>query len=205
MNKIDLKKQFKDLYNPTTKDFSIVDVPPLNYLMVDGEGDPNTAQSYKDAVEALYSLSYTIKFASKKQLGRDYGVMPLEGLWTADNPEVFVTRNKDSWKWTMMILQPEWITKQFVDEAIQAVRAKKNPAALDLVRFETYHEGTSVQIMHIGSYDQEGPTLHRLHHEFMPMHNYTFNGAHHEIYIGDPRKSDPAKLKTVLRQPVKTA
>jgi hypothetical protein len=203
MDKVDLKKKYKTLYSPSAKDFSLVDVPRLNYLMVDGEGNPNIAESYKQAVEALYAVSYAIKFASKKQLGRDYGVMPLEGLWTADDPSAFTRRAKDKWKWTMMIMQPDWIAQEMVDEAIQAVRAKKNPAALDLLRFESYEEGRSVQIMHIGSYDDETPTLARLHDEFMPEHELAFNGPHHEIYIGDPRKAAPSKLKTVLRQPVK--
>lgn len=203
MDKIDLKKELKEFYNPSSKEFSVVNVPRMNFLMVDGQGNPNTAQVYKDAVEVLYTLSYTIKFASKKQLGKDYAVMPLEGLWTADDMNAFTTRAKDTWKWTMMIMQPDWITKEMVAEAIEVARIKKNPAALDQVRFEAYDEGRSVQIMHIGSYDEEAPTLYRLHHEFMPQQHLSFNGLHHEIYIGDPRKADPSKLKTVLRQPVK--
>lgn len=203
MDKIDLKKELKEFYNPSSKEFSVVDVPKMNFLMVDGQGNPNTAQVYKDAVEALYTISYTIKFASKKQLGKDYAVMPLEGLWTADDMNAFTARTKDTWKWTMMIMQPDWITKEMVVDAIEVARVKKNPTALDQVRFEAYDEGRSVQIMHIGSYDDEAPTLHRLHHEFMPQQHLSFNGLHHEVYIGDPRKADPSKLKTVLRQPVK--
>jgi DNA-binding PadR family transcriptional regulator len=204
MEKIDFKKELKTLYNPP-KEFVQVVVPPMRYLMIDGHGDPNMTASYKEAVEALFSVAYTLKFASKKQLGKDYGVMPLEGLWTSQNMDDFITRNKDNWDWTMMIMQPEWITPDMVRDAIAAVRAKKNPPALEHLRFETYDEGTCVQIMHVGSYDDETPTLQKLHHGYMPENGLVFNGSHHEIYIGDPRKADPSKLKTILRQPVRLA
>jgi DNA-binding PadR family transcriptional regulator len=204
MEKRDLRKELKELYAPTSKEFTIVDVPKMSFLMVDGHGNPNTAESYKYAVEALYSVSYTLKFMSKKKLGKDYVVMPLEGLWYADDPSVFTTRAKDEWSWTMMIMQPDWITDEMVKEAIEAVKKKgKDLPALPLLRFEAFEEGKSVQIMHIGSYDDETPTLHKLHAEFMPEHDLQFNGNHHEIYLGDPRKADPSKLKTVLRQPVR--
>lgn len=203
MDKIDLKKEFKNLYSPSAKEFSIIKVPEMSFLMIDGQGNPNTAQSYKEAVEALYAVAYTIKFTSKKQLNRDYSVLPLEGLWTADAVDAFTEHAKDTWKWTMMIMQPEWITHEIVESAIESARAKKNPKALNLLRFEPYDEGEVVQIMHVGSYDDEAPTLHTLHTEFMPQHQLTWNGPHHEIYLGDPRKTDPSKLKTVLRQPVK--
>lgn len=201
MNKLDLKKELKDLYNPSSRDFTIVEVPKMNFLMIDGKGNPNTSQDYANALQALYSVAYTIKFASKK-LGKDYSVMPLEGLWTADELDAFTTRAKDTWKWTMMIMQPDWITQEMVDAAIETVRVKKNPPSLRLLRFEAYDEGESVQIMHIGSYDDEAPTLHRLHSKYMPEHGFTFGKPHHEIYLGDPRKSAPTKLRTILRQPV---
>ena len=204
MEKRDLRKERKEFYAPTSKEFTIVNVPTMSFLMVDGHGNPNTAESYKHAVEALYSVAYTLKFMSKKQLGKDYVVMPLEGLWYADDPSVFTTRAKDEWSWTMMIMQPDWITDEMVQEAIEAVRRKgKDLPALSLLRFEPFNEGKSVQIMHIGSYDDETPTLRKLHDEFMPEHGLQFNGNHHEIYLGDPRKADPSKLKTILRQPVK--
>lgn len=203
MEKRDLRKELKEFYAPSSKEFMIVDVPKMSFLMIDGHGNPNTAESYKHAVEALYSVSYTLKFMSKKKLGKDYVVMPLEGLWYADDPSVFTTRAKDEWSWTMMIMQPEWITEDMVNEAIEAVKRKgKDLPALPLLRFELFEEGKSVQIMHIGSYDDETPTLHKLHAEFMPAHGLQFNGNHHEIYLGDPRRADPSKLKTVLRQPV---
>ena len=193
----------RELFGPPTKDFVLVTVPKLSFLMVDGKGDPGTARSYVDAVEALYSVSYSLKFASKKQLERDYVVPPLEGLWWADDPAVFVARLRDEWRWTMMIMQPDWITESMVADAIGAIGRKKELPALPSLRFDTLHEGLSLQIMHIGSYEAEGPTLARLHNELMPSQGFTFNGPHHEIYLGDPRKTAAEKLKTILRQPVK--
>lgn len=202
MEKFDVKKAYKELYAPSRRDFSLVTVPRFSYFAVDGHGDPNTATEYSEALEALYAGSYATKFASKKELDRDYVVGPLEGLWRADDPEVFVTRDKASWDWTMMISQPEWITSAELTASIAAVGAKKNLAALDKVRFLELEEGLSVQILHIGSYDDEAPTLDRLHNTFIPANNLSFNGDHHEIYLSDARRTQPEKLKTVLRQPV---
>lgn len=203
MEKYDIKVAMKALYAPTAKEFALVEVPPLRYLAIDGEGNPNTAKAYARAVEALYSVSYTLKFASKKQLGRDFTVAPLEGLWRADDPAAFVTREKDAWRWTMLIAQPDWIGDEMIEAARAEVTRKKGFAAVADLRPLTLHEGLSVQILHIGPYDDEGPTLARLHDEFMPANGLTFNGDHHEIYLGDPRKSAPERLKTILRQPVK--
>ncbi len=203
MSKIDFKKELKHLYQPSAKEFVVVDVPPMNFLMIDGHGDPNTAQEYQDAVEALYAVSYRLKFMSKKELGKDYVVPPLEGLWWAEDMETFTTaRDKGAWDWTMMIMQPEWITQEMVEEAVKQVEKKGLPA-LSKLRLETYHEGLTVQILHIGSYDDEGPTIARLHSEFIPENGYQEAGKHHEIYLSDPRKVAPEKLKTVLRQPVR--
>ena len=203
MTKIDFKKQLNHLYNPSKKEFSVVDVPAMQFLMVDGHGTPGISQAYQDALEALYAVAYKIKFASKLELEKDYAVPPLEGLWWADNMDTFTTaRDKSQWDWTMMIMQPDWITNTLFAEACATVKKQKDPTALSKLRLETYAEGLSIQIMHIGSYDDEGPILHTLHHEFMPAHGYTFNGKHHEIYLGDPRRVAPEKLKTVLRQPV---
>lgn len=201
MQTYDIKKQNKDLYAPNSGDFQIVDVPPLNFLMVDGHGDPNTSTAYREAVEALYAASYAVRAVAKTTLGRVHTVSPLEGLWTADDLDVFRTRDKSAWHWTMMIAQPEWITADMVEEALTAAREKRLPA-LDLLRFERYAEGRSVQILHVGSYDDEAPTLERLHREFLPANGLTPTGRHHEIYLSDPRKTEPARLKTILRQPV---
>lgn len=202
MDKIDFRAERPDLYKPSAEQFSIVEVPPYRFLIVDGRGDPNTSEAYGQAVEALYALSYALKFASKKQLERDYVVLPLEGLWHSEHRDAFPNRRKDQWSWTMMIRQPDWITDDMVDDA-RSTSAKKNLVALDAVRSELFEEGKSVQIMHIGSYDDEAPTIARLHEQFLPENGLVENGLHHEIYLGDPRRVEPAKLKTILRQPVR--
>jgi hypothetical protein len=204
MDKIDLKKQLKHLYKPTHKEFTVVDVPPLKFLMIDGKGNPNTSQPFQEAVQALYGMSYTLKFASKKELDIDYTVMALEGLWWADDMGAFTAGAKDTWYWTVIMLQPDHITPEFVEAARAELARKKDVPALPRLRYETFHEGLSVQIMYFGSYADEGPTIARMH-AFIQDNGYTFNGKHHEIYIGDPRKSAPEKLKTVIRQPIKKA
>ncbi|SDE25309.1 GyrI-like domain-containing protein [Glycomyces harbinensis] len=203
MDKYDVKKAHRALYAPSAKDFTVVEVPELRYIAVDGHGDPNTSSAYAEAVETLYGVAYTLKFASRNTLGRDFVVAPLEGLWRADDPAAFTKRNKGSWSWTMMIGQPEWITGAMVRDAVEtAARKRGNPTLAD-VRLLTLAEGACVQIMHVGSYDDEAPVLDRLHREYMPANGFTFNGDHHEIYLSDPRRTAPAKLKTVLRQPVR--
>jgi hypothetical protein len=203
MEKIDFKKQWKHLYRPSAKDFDLVEVPAMDFMMVAGEGDPNTSSAYQAALEALYALAYKVKFISKSRYERDYVIPPLEGLWWADDMDVFTTQlDKDQWKWTMMIMIPEWIESEVLDEARKEVEAAKSPPALPLLRVESYDEGLCVQIMHLGSYDEEGPTLHRLHHEYLPEHSLQPSGLHHEIYLSDPRKLAIEKLRTVLRQPV---
>jgi hypothetical protein len=205
MSKVDFKKELKHLYRPSAKVFTVVDVPPMQYLMVDGHGDPNTAQVYREAVEALYAAAYKLKFMSKRQLEKDYVVPPLEGLWWAEDMEAFtVSRDKSAWDWTMMIMQPDWITPQMFAQAVQQVQKAKDLPALPALRLETYHEGLGVQILHMGSYDDEGPTLHRMHQTFIPQSGYEMVGKHHEIYLSDPRKVAPEKLRTVLRQPVRS-
>lgn len=204
--KRDFKKELKALYNPSSKDFSVIEVPPLNYLMIDGEGDPNTAQAYKDAVEALFGVSYAIKFAIRERDGVDYGVMPLEGIWWSDDPDAFINDEKDKWKWTMLIMQPEIVTEADFTAALEVTKAKKdkgdNPA-LSLVRFESYYEGLSVQILHKGAFDEEGPTLARLHREYLPANGYVETLHHHEIYLTDTTRAAPENWRTILRQPVK--
>ncbi len=202
MTKIDFKKTMKEFYNPPKK-FEIADLPEMQFLMVDGHGDPNTAQEYQDAVEALYAVAYKMKFISKKTLEKDYVVPPLEGLWWAEDMDTFITREKSAWDWTMMIMIPDWITFEIFTDAIEQVRKKKDLPSLDKVRLESYHEGLSVQVMHIGSYDDEGPVLAKMHTEFIPSNGYVENGKHHEIYLSDPRRVAPEKLRTVLRQPIK--
>ncbi len=203
MKKVDLKKELKHLYNPSPKEVMIVDVPKMNFLMIDGTGDPNTSQEFKDAVEALYAVSYTLKFTIKKgKTAIDYGVMPLEGLWWTDDMTKFSMENKDAWKWIVMIMQPEYVTRDLVNKALEQVEKKKNPPALSKVRFESFHEGLSAQIMHIGPYSAEGPTIEKIHN-FVKSKGHNLTGKHHEIYLSDPRKTAPEKMKTVLRHPIK--
>jgi hypothetical protein len=206
MPTIDLRKQLKHLYQPSDKKFSIVDVPPLPFLMIDGAGNPNTSQDYRDALEALYGLSYTLKFGVKLgKYGRkkvDYPVMALEGLWWMDDMREFSPDRKDEWKWTAMIMQPDIITPELVELARADLIKKKNPAAASKIRFESYHEGLSAQIMYFGPYADEGPTIQRLH-DFIHESGHQLRGKHHEIYLSDPRRSAPEKLKTVIRQPMK--
>jgi len=203
MQKLDLKKHWKHLYQPKTAELVEVTVPPLTYLMVDGAGDPNKSEAFQQAIEALYSLSYTLKFSLKKSPRPvDYGVMPLEGLWWADDPCVFHHADKSTWKWTVMIVQPEFISSAQVDAAFDQVRKKKNPAALDRARFEMLEEGLSVQILYTGPFSEEGPTIERMHNLIHALGRELY-GKHHEIYLSDPRRTVPEKLKTILRQPMR--
>jgi hypothetical protein len=201
MQSYDIKKERRELYGPRAGRFETVDVPEVGFLMVDGHGDPNVATAYREAVETLYTASYAVRAVAKADLARIHTVAPLEGLWSAEDLEVYRTRDKSAWDWTMMIAQPDWITSEIVDDAMVAARKKRLPA-LDLLRFERYAEGRCVQTLHIGSYDNEGPTLARLHDEFLPEHGLAPTGRHHEIYLSDARKTEPAKLRTILRQPV---
>ncbi|MCX7174114.1 MAG: GyrI-like domain-containing protein [Proteobacteria bacterium] len=201
MEKIDLKKELKHLYQPSAKEVVEVDVPTTNYLMVDGEGDPNTSQAYVDAIEVLFAVSYAVKFMIKKGAAAiDYGVMPLEGLWWADDMSAFATGDKSKWKWTMMIAQPAFVAREIIDQAIADVRKKKHPAAISRLRLSALSEGRCAQIMHIGPFSAEGPTIEKLHRFIDARSGRT--GKHHEIYLSDIRKADPAKWKTIIRQPM---
>jgi hypothetical protein len=201
--KLDLKKELKNLYKPSAKKPSIVEIPEMNFLMIDGAGNPNTNPDYQAAVEALYGVSYTLKFASKKELGKDYVVMPLEGLWwgTPMGKHEFTEEDKDKFIWTMMIVQPDFVTTELVEKAIEEVERKKGLQNLDKLRFEAFAEGLSVQIMYFGPYNDEGPTITSMH-QFAFDQGYKLRGKHHEIYLSDPRRTAPEKLKTVLRHPI---
>ncbi|HHY87554.1 MAG TPA: hypothetical protein GYA06_01350 [Chloroflexi bacterium] len=199
----DFKKELKHLYQAAASP-ALVDVPPMNFLKIDGQGDPNTSEIYQSAVNALYGLSYAIKFLIKKRNEVNYSVFPLEGLWWAEVYNVFLAGDKDKWSWTMMIAQPEWVDKNVFAEALEETRRKKPSDALERVRFEEYAEGRSAQVMHIGPYSEERPTIERLH-RFIEEQGLALGGLHHEIYLGDPRRTAPEKLKTILRQPVRPA
>lgn len=204
MRKIDLKNEEKYLYNPSKSEFQMITVPPMNFLMIDGAGDPNTSQTFQEAVQALYGLSYTLKFMSKREMGIDYTVLPLEGLWWAEELTNFDLNDKSNWLWTVMIRQPDHINKNAVGKAMEEVKRKKNPIALSKLRFEAYNECLCAQIMHIGPYSEEGPVIARMH-DFIRSKGYQLAGKHHEIYLSDPNRTTPEKMRTILRQPaVKT-
>lgn len=200
--KIDFKKTL-DGYRAPEGRFEVVTIPEMQYLVIDGHGDPNTSPAYADALAALYPVAYKIKFASKRELGRDYVVPPLEGLWWAEDMEAFTSsRDKSRWEWTMMLMLPDWIDRGMVDAALTQVGAKNAPARLDDVRLRRISESTCVQTLHVGSFDEEAPVLHRMHHEFIPAQGLRLTGRHHEIYLSDVRKTAPEKWRTILRQPV---
>jgi hypothetical protein len=201
MSKFDFKKEMKALYNPPKGKFTLVEVPEMNFLMGDGTGDPNDNPQFQAITEALYGLAYTIKFKSKAQ-GEDFVVPPLQGLWWMEDMEEFSLERKDDWLWTLMIAMPEWITSAIVDESRQEVAKKKDLPALPRLRFESYHEGLSMQTLYLGAYADEGPTIAAMH-AFTAEEGYLPNGKHHEIYLGDPRRTAPEKLKTVIRQPIR--
>lgn len=205
MRKLDLKKQYKHLYQPSAKQVSVVDVPPLNFLMIDGTGDPNTSADFQAAVEALYALSYTLKFGVKQgkygDAPLDYPVMALEGLWWAEDMRKFSIDRKGDWLWTLMIMQPDVITPAMVEAARATAAQKKDLPALPKLRFEPYHEALSAQIMYYGPFKDEGPTIARLH-KFIEESGHQLRGKHHEIYLSDLRRTAPEKLKTVIRQPM---
>ncbi|TCV86449.1 GyrI-like domain-containing protein [Sulfurirhabdus autotrophica] len=202
MEKIDLKKDLKQLYQPSAKEVALVEVPMFTFLMIDGEGDPNTAPEYAQAIEALFAVSYTAKFMVKKGPQEiDYAVMPLEGLWWADDMSAFITNDKAKWKWTMMIMQPPFATNEIIEAAIAEVKKKKKLPAIDKLRLEDFSEGRCAQILHIGPFSEEGPTIARVH-EFIDA-QASRTGKHHEIYLSDIRRADPKKWKTIVRHPMK--
>lgn len=199
--KIDFKKELKGLFAPSSKP-SLVEVPAMAFLMIDGVGDPKGNPAYQAAVETLYAMAYGLKFISKKNLGQDYVVPPLEGLWWTDRPED--AANRQAWHWTAMIMQPPWVDETLVAQARESVQKKKNPPALDKLRFDHLCEGLSAQILHKGPYAEEEPTIECLH-RFIKDQGYLQHGKHHEIYLNDPRRTAPEKLKTIIRQPITLA
>jgi hypothetical protein len=202
--KVDFKKTLKELYKPSFKEVVETKVPELQFIMIDGIGSPGEAQEYLDALAVLYPVAFKIKFLSKAK-SKDYVVPPLEGLWWADDMKDFIEGNRDKWKWTMMIMQPDWITNEMFKKAIEQTQQKKPELSklLPKLRLEKYKEGKVAQIMHVGPYSEEGPTVQKVH-DFIQNEGGTFNGhkqKHHEIYLSDPRKANPATMKTVIRQP----
>lgn len=201
MERVDLKQELKHLYRPSAKVVVQVDVPTFQFLMIDGEGDPNSAPEYAAAVEALFSVSYTAKFMLKKRAqGVEYGVMPLEGLWWSDDMSAFIANDRSKWQWTMMIMQPHFVEATLIDEAIAEVKRKKAISAVGKLRLQDFTEGLCAQTLHVGPFSDEGPTIQRVH-EFIGARS-ALAGKHHEIYLSDIRRADPSKWKTIIRQPM---
>lgn len=201
MSKIDYKKEFKAFYRPSDKRVVNITIPVMNYLMIDGLGEPDSS-NYKHAIEALYAVAYTLKFMIKKgEQGIDYGVLPLEGLWWADDMSDFINDNKANWRWTMMIMQPKLINKTLFKAAVKQVKEKKALPAIDLIRFESFKEGKCAQTLHIGPFSEEGPTVQRVH-DYIVEQGSELTGKHHEIYLTDIRRAAPENWKTIIRQPM---
>ena len=199
--KVDYKKELKELYKASAKACSVIEVPAMRFLMIEGQGNPNESIEFQNGVEALFSVSYTLKFMIKKSDGIDYGVMPLEGLWWCDDMEKFSVEDKDNWKWKLMIMQPSHITHENFFEAVEKVSREKKLNAADKINFATYDEGKAAQILHIGPFSEEGPTVQKLH-TFILDNQYQMTGKHHEIYISDTRRGKAENWKTIIRQPI---
>ena len=201
MLKIDFKKEFGELYFPMPATVVALEVPQMAFAMVDRRGDPNTSTSYREALEALFGVSYTLKFGLKRQRVAEFKVGPLETLWSTDDADHFVpSSTKTSWRWTAMVMQPKVVSVERFRDAVAQLSERKGPHALPKVRFGRFREGWSAQTLHIGPYSAEGPTIERVH-EFIRENGGRPNGRHHEIYLSDPRRTAPAKLRTVVRQP----
>lgn len=205
MDKVDFKKS-DDAYRAKAGVFRVLQIPPMQYLMIDGSGDPNHDASYRQALETLYPVAYKLKFTSKQDLDRDYVVPPLEGLWWAADMESFSThRDKTQWQWTMMLRVPAWLGESDVDQALAQAQTKTALPAANLLRIEELAEGTCVQTLHLGSYDDEAAILATMHEQFIPAQQLRMTGKHHEIYLSDSRRVAPEKLRTILRQPVEAS
>jgi len=201
MQKVDLKRELKHLYRPSAKEVVQVEVPTFRFLMIDGEGDPNTSHEYAEAVEALFSVSYTAKFMVKKGAQEiDYAVMPLEGLWWSDDMSAFITNDRSKWRWTMMIMQPHFVETDVIEESIAEVKRKKTLPAVGELRLESFTEGLCAQTLHVGPFTEEGPTIQRVH-DFIAARS-ALAGKHHEVYLSDIRRADSSKWQTIIRQPM---
>jgi hypothetical protein len=201
VTRIDLKVHLKQSYSASPDNIAIIEVPPLHFLMAEGQGAPRTSPAFQQATETLFRLSYALKFMVKKEQGLDYPVMPLEGLWSADDPTAFTEARRDDWQWTLMILQPDLVTPDMVAAVREAAGAKKKALSLSDITFGRHTDGESAQILHVGPYTEEAATIARLH-SFIKAKGYHLGGKHHEIYLSDPRRTAPENLKTILRQPI---
>lgn len=204
-DRVDLRRVL-DGYRARRGEYRLLDLPDRRYLAVDGHGDPNTSTSYAEAVGALYPVAYATRLASRRDLGRDYVVPPLEGLWWAEDMDAFTTaRDKARWSWTLLILTPGWVDRLMVETAVEQVASRREPPRLRDVRWQPLSEGRCVQTLHVGSYDDEGPVLEVMHEQHIRVAGLRPSGRHHEIYLSDPRRTAPERLRTILRQPVVSA
>jgi hypothetical protein len=201
LSNVDLRKIYEEHYK-TSKEPVVVDVPLRPYIMIDGKGDPDTAAAYREALETLYPLAYGLRKAVKDATGTAYKVMPLEGLWWLEDMRRFSVEDKSNWLWTAMICLPGDVTEEMVAEVLPAVTAKKKLPSGHLARVERFGDGKAAQILHLGPYSDEAPTIERLH-GYIDDEGCKFNGKHHEIYLTDPRKSKPSKNRTIIRQPIR--
>ncbi|HEX9806769.1 MAG TPA: GyrI-like domain-containing protein [Alteraurantiacibacter sp.] len=202
-SKIDLKKALKPFFSAPTGEFEEIELPAVSYLMIDGKGSPGDSPAYQAALQTLYPAAYALKFFSKNTIGRDYVVPPLQGLWWSEKSDAFAAGRRDEWQWTLMIMVPDWIGQEQFAEVMDRLKSKKPEIDFSGLRMDSLHEGRSLQKLHLGSFADEAPALHHLHTELMPSLGLTFNGHHHEIYLSDPRKVAPEKLRTILRQSVR--
>ena len=203
MKKIDHKKELSTFYKQPKNKISIVELPTLQFLMIDGKKDPNNSPEYSDAVGALYAIAYKLKFMIKKSsLEINYSVMPLEGLWWAEDMSQFTLDNRENWLWTMMIMQPDFVTQDMFIDAVEIAKKKKDNPLIDSVRFSTFSEGSCMQIFHQGPYGEgEIETIAKLHQK-IEEEGFKKTGKHHEIYFNSPLKTTPENLKTIVRQPI---
>ncbi len=202
--KLNLKKQFPELYNPAKKPH-ITEIPEMTFFMVDGNGYPVYKPLYQESMQLLYGASFSLKMKIIKPTGKDYVIPPLEGLWWADDMSIFTTEymeRKEEWKWTSMIRIPDFVSEEQIKKGLTIFQKSKNPENFDKLRYEKYAEGTVVQVLHLGPFSEEGPVIERMH-EFALAQGYILHEKHHEIYISDPRRTKPEKLRTVIRQPIK--
>jgi hypothetical protein len=204
MKKLDFKKSINS-YKATKNKIEIIEVPKIKYITIDGKGDPNTGAEFNQAIRMLYPIAYKIKFFSKQKLAKDYVVMPLEALWWSEDMSNFTSnRDKSKWNWTLMIMQPNWITKTIFKSVLENVKTKYETLDFSKVKFKEINESKCVQTLHIGSFDDEADILKEIHENFIPVNNLVMTKKHHEIYLSDFRRVAPEKLKTILRQPVKS-
>lgn len=200
MTTLDHKRVLKELYSARQGRPAVVEVPEMQFLMYDGKGNPETSPMMQEGMRALFALAYPIRFAIKAQDGISYTVMPPEGLfWSVDG--LLDLTELDEWAWTLMIMQPEYVTRDHVERARQQA-VDKGVEGVEAVRLDVYDEGLAAQILHVGPYDEEAPTIALLH-DFILEHGHTARGRHHEIYLGDPRRAKPENLRTIIRQPIR--